>query len=273
MSKIIEKYAELPKPLRKPLWRWWHRKMNQYDSGNVANFLNYGYDYLDGDHLPLKDDDENDRYCIQLYDHVVNQFDLKTKDVLEVGSGRGGGASYITRYYEPKSYVGLDLSKSSIEFCNNHYEDIEQLSFTCGNAEKLPFADQTFDIVVNVESARCYNNQPAFFSEVFRVLKPAGKLLLADMVYPEEIDDLRRIIRKAGFNISQEKNISKNVVAGLAKDSDRREHLIDTKMPRFLRKSFKTFAGTIGTSRYNNFENGTFEYLSFILDKQQNKDD
>ncbi len=270
MSKIIEKYAELPKPLRKPLWKWWHKKMNKYDSGNIANFLNYGYEYLNGDiRIQLKDQDEIDRYCIQLYDHVVNKCDLKTKDVLEVGSGRGGGASYITRYYKPKSYIGMDISKSSIEFCNNHYNNVEALTFICGNAEKLPFDDNMFDFVVNVESARCYSNQLAFFNEVFRVLKPDGKMLLADMRYPAEIDNLRSIIKQSGFNISQETNISKNVVAALEKDSDRREKLIDKKMPRFLRKPFKTFAGTLGTSRYNNFANGTFQYLSFILEKQK----
>lgn len=270
MSKIIEKYAELPKPLRKPLWRWWHRKMNKYDSGNVANFLNYGYEYLNGDtRLQLKEGDEVDRYCIQLYDHAVNKVDLKTKDVLEVGSGRGGGASYISRYYKPKSYIGVDLSKSSIQFCNNYYNDVEGLSFICGNAEKLPFDDNMFDFVVNVESARCYNDQVAFFSEVFRVLKPDGKLLLADMVYPAEIDNLLTIIKQCGFNILQENNISKNVVSALEKDSARREDLIDKKMPKFLRKPFKTFAGTIGTSRYNNFADGTFQYLSFILEKQR----
>ncbi|MDA3911188.1 MAG: class I SAM-dependent methyltransferase [Bacteroidales bacterium] len=270
MTKIIEKYAELPKPLRKPLWKWWHRKMNQYDSGNVANFMNYGYEYLNGDvRVQLKDQDEIDRYCIQLYDHVVNKFNLETKDVLEVGAGRGGGASYISRYFKPKSYIGMDISKSSIEFCNNYYDNVEALNFVCGNAEKLPFDDNMFDFVINVESARCYNNQLAFFNEVFRVLKPDGKLLLADMIYPVEIDKLQSIIKQSGFDIVQETNISKNVVSALEKDSDRREGLIDKKMPKFLRKSFKTFAGTLGTSRYNNFADGTFQYLSFVLEKQK----
>jgi|SRR5690554_96155 len=271
MSKIVEKFAELPKPLRKPLWQWWHKKLNKYDSGNIANFMNYGFEYLNGDvHIQLKDEDETDRYCIQLYDHVVNKADLKSRDVLEVGAGRGGGASYISRYYEPKSYVGMDITKSSIDFCNNHYKEVEGLSFVCGNAEKLPFDDNSFDFVVNVESARCYNNQLAFFNEVFRVLKPGGKLLLADMIYPVEMENFRSIIKKTGFNILQESNILKNVVSALEKDSERREHLIDTKTPKFLRKSFKTFAGTKGTSRYNNFATGIFQYLSFVLEKPMN---
>ncbi|MBN2777643.1 MAG: class I SAM-dependent methyltransferase [Bacteroidales bacterium] len=270
MSRIVEKYAELPKPFRKPLWQWWHKKMNKYDGDNIANFMNYGFSYLNGDpEIQLQNNDETDRYCIQLYDHVVNKAEIEGKDILEVGSGRGGGASYITRYYKPKSYTGMDITPSSIDFCNNHYKDVEDLSFKCGNAEKLPFDDNTFDFVVNVESARCYNNQDAFFSEVFRVLKPNGKLLLADMVYPEELEGLKNKFNKAGFIITTETDISPNVVAALEKDSARREHLIDTKTPKILRKSFKTFAGTVGTSRYNNFATGVFKYYSYILDKSQ----
>lgn len=267
MSRIVEKYAELPKPLRKPLWQWWHRTMNKYDSENAANFMNYGYESLNGDpRLKLVNGDETDRYCIQLYDHVVNRADLKGKKVLEVGSGRGGGASYITRYFKPESYVGMDISESSISFCNKHYK-VDGLSFKHGIAEKLPFEDNSFDFVVNVESARCYSDMQAFFNEVYRVLKDDGKLLIADMIYPKEIEEFNARIARSKFKKQEETNISKNVVKALEKDSERREHLIDTKAPKILRKSFKTFAGTLGTSRYNNFANGVFQYWSFVLAK------
>lgn len=267
MTKIVEKFAELPKPLRRPLWRWWHKNMNKYDSENAANFMNYGYESLNGDpRLELKEEDEIDRYCIQLYDYVANKADLQGKQVLEVGSGRGGGASYISRYYQPEQYIGMDISENSIRFCNNYYP-VDNLRFIQGVAESIPYKDQAFDFVVNVESARCYNDMQAFFNEVYRILKPGGQLLLADMIYPRELDNFNKRIDRAGFKRRSEKNISPNVVAALDKDSQRREYLIDTKIPKFLRSSFKTFAGTIGTSRYNNFADGTFQYWSFVLEK------
>jgi len=242
--------------------------MNKYDGENDANFMNYGYEPLNGDaKLKLEENDEPSRYCAQLYDHVVNRAEVKGKKVLEVGSGRGGGASYITRYYKPESFTGMDITPSSIDFCNEYYNAIEGLDFKAGNAEKLPFEDNSFDFVVNVESARCYNDMQAFFHEVFRVLKPTGKLLIADMIYPNEIEDFHKRFTAAGFKIEHETDISKNVVAALDKDSARREHLIDTKAPKFLRSSFKTFAGTVGTSRYNNFATGVFQYWSFVLKK------
>lgn len=268
MTNIVEKYAELPKPLRKPLWQWWHKKMNKYDSDNIANFMNYGYESLNGDvRIKLRGEDETDRYCIQLYDHVIQNAKIKGKKVLEVGSGRGGGASYISRYYKPDSYLGMDISEKSIRFCNDFYK-VDNLRFIQGFAELLPFEEHSFDFVVNVESARCYNDMQAFFNEVYRVLRPGGKLLIADMIYPSELEAFNQRIDRAGFKRIAEKNISKNVVMALDKDSERREYLIDQKIPKILRKSFKTFAGTVGTSRYNNFANGVFQYWSFILEKQ-----
>jgi ubiquinone/menaquinone biosynthesis C-methylase UbiE len=267
MANIAEIYAELPKPLRRPLWQFWHRTLIKYDGEMQANFMNYGYEKLNGDpRLQLHATDETDRYCIQLYDHVVNRASLQGKHVLEVGAGRGGGAHYITRYYKPKSYTALDISETSINYCNSHY-DLEELSFVRGVAEDLPFEDESFDFLVNVESSRCYKSLDDFYSEVHRVLRPGGQFLYADMNYPKDLDKVTRKLGEAGFKTLHVTDISPNVVAALEKDTERREQLIDQKVPRILRKSFKTFAGTVGTSRYKNFAEGIFQYWSYVLEK------
>ena len=56
-------------------------------------------------------------YYMQLYDHVAGAVDLRDLKVLEVGSGRGGGADYIKRYLKPESMVGLDISENAVSFC------------------------------------------------------------------------------------------------------------------------------------------------------------
>ena len=79
--------------------------------------MNYGYADLDNPKtIELKPEDEAERYGLQLYHQAASWANLKGKDVLEVGSGRGGGASYIARYLEPNSYVGIDLSEPGIQF-------------------------------------------------------------------------------------------------------------------------------------------------------------
>ena len=56
-----------------------------------------------------------------------------------------------------------------------------------GNAEKLPFADQSFDAVINVEASHCYPRFPQFLDEVARVLRPGGHFLYTDVRRRKEI--------------------------------------------------------------------------------------
>jgi len=267
MKNFVEKYCEFPTTLRRPMWRIWHKLMIRFDKDISANFMNYGYASLNGD-LPiaLEQKDEINRYCIQLYDHVVNSVDLENKKVLEVGAGRGGGADYITRYYKPQKYTAVDISSSVIKFCNRFYS-VPGLSFVEGRAEKLPVNGETFDAVVNVESARCYSNIETFFNEVYRVLNDDGHFLFADMMEKDELEPIKDSLKKCGFTIKEENNITQNVAKGLTLDTQRREKLIKKKIPGFLQNSFLEFAGTKGTNRFDSFNNGKFEYWSFVLAK------
>ncbi|MBN1187984.1 MAG: methyltransferase domain-containing protein [Bacteroidales bacterium] len=270
LDKFVEKYCEFPKALRRPMWHVWHKLLIKYDKDARVNFMNYGYHSLNGDKpVILKKEDETNRYCIQLYDHVVNKADLANTDVLEVGSGRGGGASYIARYYKPRTYTGLDMSGSLIDFCNRHYKT-PGLSFVKGVAENPPFDNHSFDVIVNVESARCYRSLEVFFNEVHRLLRPGGHFLFADMIDKGEVEDMHDKLKSCGFEIIENKNITKNIAHALDNDSERRESLIQEKVPGFLKNSFAQFAGTKGTERYHSFTNGKFEYWSYRLKKMEN---
>lgn len=267
MINFVDNYCEFPTVLRKPMWQIWHNLLIKFDKDRVVDFMNYGYERLNGDApLILKEEDEINRYCIQLYDHVVEQVDLKNKDVIEVGSGRGGGASYITRYYNPKSYKGIDISKAVIDYCNRHHK-VKGLSFIVGQAEKLPIKHEKFDAVINVESARCYEDVELFFNEVYRVLKDDGHFLFTDMIEKDNVATIREKLQRCGFKIENEKVITKNVAKGLQLDSNRREMIIKKRIPSVLKRYFRKFAGTEGTKRYDSFNNGKFEYISYVIRK------
>jgi len=268
MNKIVEKYAELPKPIRRPLWRLWHNMITSFDKQRSTVFMNYGYASENGefDNLKLERKDEPDRYSIQLYHHVARHFDFKDKDILEVGSGRGGGASFLTRYLKPKTYTGLDISKNTIKFCNEQHK-VEGLKFIAGHAEELPFENNSFDALVNVESARCYKDIPKFFEEVYRVLKPDGKFLFADMIKPKDIETINKQLEEAGFKVAKKKNIRENVVKALKLDSEYRKEHIHSKAPKFLHKSFYQFAGVEGSERFDAFDKNRIDYWSYTLQK------
>jgi ubiquinone/menaquinone biosynthesis C-methylase UbiE len=267
MANFIDNYCEYPAVLRRPMWQIWHKLLIRFDKDKTVNFMNYGYAGLNDDkHIELAREDEKNRYCIQLYDHVVSSKKLEGKKVLEVGSGRGGGAHYIARYHKPHKYTGMDISSSVIEFCNRFYKH-PGLSFVQGRAEKIPFGPESYDAVVNVESARCYSSIETFFKEVHRILNKDGHFFFADMIEKAEVGEMRTKIINSGFRIESENDITKNVAKGLEMDNQRRAKLIDSRIPGFLKKYFHNFAGTVGTRRFESFTNGKFDYRSFVLIK------
>lgn len=268
MKKLVEKYVEMPALVRKPMWRVWHNLMNRFDKDRTNLFMNYGYASTNGtfSHLNLKPKDEKDRYFIQLYDYVTRNHDFSGSKVLEVGSGRGGGASFITRYKKPDEYLGVDISQNVIDLCNAHH-DVPGLSFRKGEAENIPAEDQDYDAVINVESARAYDNINKFFAEVHRVLKPDGKFFFADMMKPRDVERIRKNLQNAGFEILEEADIRENVVMALEQNTERNKSAINKRINRFLRSSFYEFAGVQGTNRYYEFYNAKMHYRSFTLAK------
>jgi ubiquinone/menaquinone biosynthesis C-methylase UbiE len=266
IANIIEKYCDLPGGIRKPLWRMWHNFIIKHDADSALTLMNYGYAPTEGNpaSLTLQAKDETERYSIQLYDLVVSHEPVKDKNLLEVGCGRGGGASYITRYLGPKSYIGIDLSQNGIAFCNS-YHQVPNLSFVVGDAMKIPFPDSHFDGVVNVESSRCYPDVPLFFRETRRVLKPAGAFYFTDMRWKEDYQKLISQIQDAGFVIEKQVEITKNVAKALDIDSQRREDMMEGKIPKLFMTNFRQFAGVKGTERYDSFTSGDMQYWSFLL--------
>src|SRR3954465_7570364 len=83
-------------------------------------FMNYGYAPVGRGPFEgpatgpaLDPADEPDRFCIQLYAHTLEGVDVAGRDVLEVGSGRGGGASWISRSLGARSTTGGGFSSAA----------------------------------------------------------------------------------------------------------------------------------------------------------------
>jgi SAM-dependent methyltransferase len=161
--------------VRRFVWRACYQALAKRVSTPDWAFMNYGYApaSVDGGMPPLRPSDERDRLCIQLYSHAIDNCDLRDSDVLEVGSGRGGGASYISRYLQPRSMTGMDFSQDAVNLCNR-YRLSPGLAFVCGDALSMPFPASSFDAVVNIESSHCYESMDTFLAEVCRVVRVAG---------------------------------------------------------------------------------------------------
>jgi ubiquinone/menaquinone biosynthesis C-methylase UbiE len=207
-------------------------------------FMNYGYHAAEP--LVLQPRDEEHRYSIQLYHRVAGAIDLRGLDVLEVGSGRGGGAAFVMRYLHPRSVTAVDMAASAIDFCREYYR-IPGLHFQVGDAEALPFPDDSFDALLNVESSICYQHPERFFAEVQRVLRPGGHFLYADIRSQEEVPAWEAQLAASGLDQLEQEDITRQVVEALDRDHERRSRLIHQFVPRPLRRTFREFAGVQGS--------------------------
>lgn len=232
-------------------------------------FMNYGYAEIDCGIANLRLDpcDEVERYCVQLYHHAAAALDLRDKDVVEVSSGRGGGASYVKRCLQAKTVTAVDLSPNQIDFCRRVHR-VPGLRFLQGAAEDIPLPDECVDAIVNVEASCLYEDTGKFFSEVFRLLRPGGQFAYADIHLTKDVDDLLATLRCSGLQICQHKDISANVIHALEIDHGRRLAGLKKMAPFFLRGLLKSFAGTQGTRIPNGLADGSMVYLSFVLSKK-----
>ena len=232
-------------------------------------FMNYGYADIDAGaaKLPLHPCDEVERYCVQLYHQAVAALDLRNKDVVEVSSGRGGGASYVKRYLQAKTVTAVDLSPNQIDFCRRVHR-VPGLRFLQGAAEDIPLPDECVDAIVNVEASCLYEDTDTFFSEVFRLLRPGGQFAYADIHLTKDVDDLLAKLARSGLQIRTHQDISENVILALEVDHDRRVAGLKQMAPFFLRGLLKSFAGTRGTRIPNGLADGSMMYLSFVLSKK-----
>jgi SAM-dependent methyltransferase len=222
---------------RRYLWRKFYNGLAWLFPQAEWKCMNYGYAATteSGHIIRLEAEDEPERFSYQLYHIVATGIKHKTSlaelDVLEVGSGRGGGLSYILRYLNPASATGVDFSQTQVDFCKRNY-NFENLRFVAGDAENLPIESAKMDVVINVESSHCYGNMSRFVSEVDRVLRPEGMFLFTDFRATKDVPELEKALTSASLVISEKKDITDHVLRALSLDSKRRLDLIQSRTPR-----------------------------------------
>ena len=265
--RMLINLAQVSPWFKRFLWRHWYQYLAGYKVADWQ-FMNYGYASLaeDAPQLELQAADEPNRYSIQLYHHVASRVSLTGLEALEVGSGRGGGASFVKRYLQPKQMTGVELSAEAVRFCRATHA-VDGLVFVEGDAESLPFADDSFDAVINVESSHCYGSFPSFMKQVQRVLRPGGHFLFADLRSTTDRDQLHQAILDSGLALIEQEDITPNVLAALQRDSQRKTAMIQNFVGPRLLSTFGQFAGLEGSDIYTGFKNGTLVYIRYLLRK------
>ena len=114
---------------------------------------------------------------------VVKKWEIKSGKILDVGCGTGLLAIEFAKNLSGVEIIGLDLSDVALEVDRENIrksEVIERISFKKGDAEDIPFEDNTFNLVISSNTLHLIMNPIKMFNEIHRVLKPKGKFFISD---------------------------------------------------------------------------------------------
>ncbi len=258
-SRIVQRRVRQARDdhsLRPALWN----RFYAHDWGDTAT-NNYGFAPAEGEHPQ--------RFQHQMYRELLKRLAAAAPPtpgtrLLEVSCGRGGGLdAFLAAAPLLFDATGLDVADSAIAYCRRSYGENAALQFVQGSALDLPFADASFDVVLNVEASNDYGNRPRFFAEVARVLRPGGTFLYADSFRTAQADEMKRELGEAGLD-AEFTDITANVAEACRLDSPRRRTLI-RRAPLAGRLLFKreleNYAAIEGSSKYRAFTDGRRTYL------------
>jgi ubiquinone/menaquinone biosynthesis C-methylase UbiE len=123
------------------------------------------------------------RYVAKSFVSVVERWGVSSGRVLDVGTGTGMLAIEFAKGIPTVEVVGLDLSDVALELARDNAQKSRassRVSFERGDAEDMPFEDDTFDLVISGNTLHLLKNPVRMLNEIQRVLKPGGRFLVSD---------------------------------------------------------------------------------------------
>ena len=147
---------------------------------------------------------------------------------LDIATGGGHVAKTLAPHV--RMVVATDLTQPMLVAARNHLvgADVLNCAYVLADAEKLPFLDDSFEIVVCRIAAHHFPSPQAFVTEAARVLKPGGRFVLIDNVIPEDaqlatfmnkvehvrdhshvrclaVSEWKRLVERAGLHVAAER--------------------------------------------------------------------
>jgi arsenite methyltransferase len=137
--------------------------------------------------------------AVESFAGVANPFSLGRltpgEHVLDVGCGAGTDTLVAAQMVAPAGRVtGIDMTPEMLSRARAAAEEMgaTNVVFVEGEAEQLSFPAESFDVVISNGVIDLIPDKDAVFSEIFRVLRPGGRLQIADVTIQQPVSEAGR---------------------------------------------------------------------------------
>jgi ubiquinone/menaquinone biosynthesis C-methylase UbiE len=149
-----------------------------------------------------------------MYDHLrraqatlISMLELKENiNFLDIGCGTGWAVGLAARSINEKGeFYGIDISSKMIAKARENFSDKKHFHFIEANSEAIPLDDNFFDVIICTNSFHHYLHPRKAMKEIFRLLKPGGKIYIldptADTLFIKIIDKVIKVLEPAHVKI------------------------------------------------------------------------
>jgi len=207
----------------------------------------------------------------------------KGQKILDAGCGVGGSSIFLAKEYQCK-VTGISLSSKQVavalENAAKYHDVTDLLDFQVMDYTRTTFPDESFDIIWALESLVHALDKEAFFKEANRILKPGGKIVIADlfqsrkdadphedelirkMLHPVaipgmiRISELENIINVNGMQNLEYRNVTPNIVLTA------KRMYFGSFIFALLNKSYRFFHSGTGRFAANHHQYPYYQYLT-----------
>lgn len=147
--------------------------------------------------------------------------ELRPQYILDVATGTGDVAILAEKMLHPAKITGIDISEGMLNIGRKKLENLglkNKIELLQGDSEKIHFADNSFDAITVAFGVRNFQNLEAGLTEMLRVLKPDGKLVILEFSRPKQF------VFKAVYNLYM-KTIAPGFGKLIAKNKDAYQYL------------------------------------------------
>jgi len=234
-----------------------HNWYKEYYQG--SDFLNFGY--WTKDTVNQKEASET------LMENLLEFIPERKGTILDVACGLGATTRYLLKYYHPSKVTGINLFFNQLERGKTNAPDCKFLQMDAG---KLGFGDSVFDSLICVEAAFHFNTREDFLREAWRVIKPGGYLVIADILvakwaarwnpripernWVKDLKEYRDLYHKVGFKDVEFVDATNECWGSFYKNlwDFRREKFVlrETNLLNYAKMNLRNYVANIGIKYY-----------------------